>query len=104
MTLREMALPVPYATARGYALVFGAPLAQRLAEIHGEFGSNNCVPIPRQLTDGRLMLPADILTEIVPGGLLESMWQHCDQDVVLDNVTVLPIAEAVALLPPDPPL
>jgi hypothetical protein len=45
------------------------------------------------------MLAADILTEIGPGGLLESMWANCDQQAVLDSVQVMPKAEAVASLP-----
>lgn len=99
MLLRDLPLPISYADAQGYALVFDAPLALRLAEIHAEHGNPNCVPVPRLLTDGRLMLCADILTEIGTGGLLESMWENCDQQVVLDSVEVMPMAEAVALLP-----
>jgi hypothetical protein len=99
MTLRELPLPITYADAQGYALAFSPSMAQRLAEIHAEYGSPNCVPWPRLLTDGRLMLSADILTEIGPGGLLESMWANCDQQAVMDGVEVLPIAEALALLP-----
>jgi hypothetical protein len=99
MLLRDLPLPISYADAQGYALVFDSPLAMRLAEIHAEHGSSNCVPVPRPLQDGRLMLAADILTEIGPGGLLESMWANCDQQAVLDSVQVMPKAEAVASLP-----
>jgi hypothetical protein len=100
MTLRDLTLPISYTDAKGYALVFAPALAVGLARVHGEYGSPNCVPVPRPLTDGRLMLSADILTEIGPGGLLENMWTHCDQDAVLDGVEVLPMADALALLPP----
>jgi hypothetical protein len=58
--------------------------------------------MPRVLTDGRLMLCGDVLTEIAPGGLLHAMWAAADQAVLLPNVTVIPWADAVALLPADP--
>lgn len=93
MLLRDLALPISYADAQGYALVFDVSLALRLAEIHAEHGTSNCVPVPQPLQDGRLMLAADILTEIGPGGLLEAMWQNCDQDVVLDGVEVVAMSE-----------
>jgi hypothetical protein len=102
MTLSDLTLPISLADARGLALVFTTQLAARLAELHGEHGSPNCVPVPRTLTDGRLMLSADVLTEIEPGGLLHAMWQAADQAVLGASVEVLPWADAIALLPPDP--
>jgi hypothetical protein len=102
MTLSDLTLPISYEDARGYALVFTTQLAARLAELHGQHGSPNCVPVPRVLTDGRLMLSADVLTEIEPGGLLHAMWQAADQAVLGASVEVMPWADAVALLPPDP--
>jgi hypothetical protein len=102
MTLGDLTLPISYADARQYALVFDAQLAQRLAEIHAEHGSQKCVPVPRLMTDGRLMLSADVLTEIGPGGLLEGMWNAADKNVLGQAVTVMPWADAVALLPADP--
>jgi hypothetical protein len=104
MTLSDLTLPISYADARGLALVFTPQLAARLAELHGEHGSPNCVPVPRTLTDGRLMLSADVLTEIEPGGLLHAMWQAADQAVLGASVEVMPWADAVALLPLDPPV
>jgi hypothetical protein len=82
--------------------VFDVQLAQRLAEIHAEHGSQKCVPVPRVLTDGRLMLSADVLTEVRPGGLLHAMWEAADKNVLAQAVTVMPWADAVALLPADP--
>jgi hypothetical protein len=102
MTLSDLTLPISYADARGFALVFTPQLAARLAELHALHGSTNCVPVPRVLTDGRLMLCADVLTEIEPGGLLEAMWAAADKQVLGQAVEVLPWSEAVALLPPDP--
>lgn len=102
MTLEDLTLPISYADARGYALVFTPQLAGRLATLHAQYGSPNCVPMPRVLTDGRLMLCADVLTEVMPGGLLHAMWAAADQAVLLPSVDVIPWADAVAMLPPDP--
>jgi len=104
MTLSDLTLPISDADAKGYALVFTPALAGRLAELHAEHGSTNCVPMPRTLTDGRLMLCADVLTEIEPGGLLHAMWAAADQQVLGASVEVIPWADAVALLPHDPPM
>jgi hypothetical protein len=102
MTLGDLNLPISYADARQYALVFTPPLASRLAELHSVHGSQKCVPMPRVLADGRLMLSADVLTEVGPGGLLEGMWAAADKSVLMAAVEVIPWADAVALLPPDP--
>jgi hypothetical protein len=102
MTLGDLTLPISLADARGYALVFTPQLAARLAELHGIHGSTNCVPMPRTLADGRLMLSADVLTEIEPGGLLHAMWEAADKAVLAQAVEVLPWVDAVALLPPSP--
>jgi len=102
MTLADLTLPISYADARQWALVFDVALAQRLAEIHAEHGSQKCRPVPRQMTDGRLMLSADVLTEIGAGGLLEAMWAAADKSVLAQAVEVMPWADAVALLPADP--
>ena len=102
MTLSGITLPLAYEDARAMALVFTPTLAARLSELHAIHGSPNCVPMPRVLADGRWMLCADILTEIGPGGLLHAMWANVDQTVVLAEVKVMPWAEAVALLPPEP--
>ena len=99
MTLSDLTLPISYEDAKGYALVFTPALAGRLAELHAEHGSPNCVPMPRQLVDGRLMLCGDILTEVMPGGLLAGMWEAADKAVLLPAVEVIAWADAVAMLP-----
>jgi len=104
MTLGDLTLPIPPSEAKGLALVFTPQLASRLKELHAEHGSPNCVPVPRVLVDGRLILCADVLTEIEPGGLLEAMWNAADKAVLGASVEVLPWAEAVAMLPPDDPI
>jgi hypothetical protein len=102
MTLGDLTLPISYNDARQYALVFDVTLAERLAEIHAEHGSQKCVPVPRVLVDGRLMLSADVLTEVGPGGMLHAMWEAADKAVLAQAVEVMPWADAVALLPADP--
>ena len=99
MTLLDLTLPIHYAEAKALALVFTPGLAVRLAELHSQHGTTNCVPVPRTLTDGRLMLCGDILTEVMPGGLLHAMWAAADQAVLLAGVDVIPLADAVAMLP-----
>lgn len=103
MTLGELVFPISYTDAKGMCLVFSIDLASRLAELHALHGSANCVPAPRTMTDGRLMLPATVLTEIAPGGLLHAMWEAADKDVLAQAVQVMSREDAVALLPPDPP-
>lgn len=99
MTLGDLALPISYENATLYALVFESALAQRLAEIHSEHGSNLCRPVPRQMVDGRFMLCADLLTTVGEGGLLHAMWEAADKAVLAEAVEVIPWADAVALLP-----
>jgi hypothetical protein len=102
MKLSDLTLPISYEEASQYALVFTDELAGRLAEIHAEHGSPNCVPVPSRMTDGRLMLSADLLREVEPGGLLDAMWAAADKEVLAQAVEVMPWADAVALLPADP--
>lgn len=102
MNLSNLTLPISYADAKALALVFTPALAGRLAQLHAAHGSPNCVPMPRTLTDGRLMLCGDVLTEIAPGGLLHAMWAAADQQVLGQAVEVMAWADAVAMLPADP--
>jgi hypothetical protein len=103
MTLADVTFPIGYEWGCNHALLFTPALAGRLAQLHAEHGSQKCVPVPLALTDGRLMLTADILTECEPGGLLHAMWQAADKAVLLPSVDVVPIGEALALLPPSTP-
>jgi hypothetical protein len=101
MTLGDFSLPIAYEEARRWALVFTPPLAARLAELHAVHGHPACVPVPRAMTDGRLMLSADLLTEVVPGGMLHAMWQAADKAVLLASVEVIPWDDALEMLPRD---
>ena len=99
MTLADITLPITYEWGRQHALLFTPQLAQRLAELHAQYGRPDCIAMPVTLTDGRLMLSADILTAIEPGGWLHEMWEHADKAVLLPAVEVMPIADAIALMP-----
>jgi hypothetical protein len=101
MTLADLELPITDAYGKSIALVFSTALAARLAELHKDYGSDLAVPMPRQLTNGRLMLCGDILTMVEPGGFLHEMWIHADAAVLLPGVEIIPWADAVALLPPE---
>jgi hypothetical protein len=104
MLLRDLSLPISDTDARGLALVFSPTLAARLGQLHAAHGSSNCVPVPSPLTDGRLMLGADVLTEVKPGGLLAAMWSAADHSVLGASVEVIQWDEAVAMLPQPEPM
>jgi hypothetical protein len=99
MTLSDITLPIAYEWGRKHALLFSPAIATRLAELHAEYGRPDCVPTPVALTDGRFMFTADILITIEPGGPLHEMWEAADKAVLLPAVEVVPIADAMALLP-----
>ena len=98
MTLADLTLPISYQDARQLALLFDVALAQRLAQVQAQHGDPRHVPAPRTLTDGRFMLTADILTECVPGGLVYGGFSQLDAGR-FDEIEVVPLAEALALLP-----
>jgi hypothetical protein len=104
MLLRDLSIPINAEEARGLALVFAPALAVRLHQLHAAFGSTNCVPVPLPLIDGRLMLGADVLTEVSPGGLLAAMWAQADGAVLGASVEVVPWDAAVAMLPEPEPM
>jgi len=102
MTLSDITLPVTYEWGIANALVFAEDLAVRLAEVQAEHGDPRHIPSPRLLTDGRYMLTADILTECVPGGLVYGGFSHLDASR-FDEIEVMPIEDAIALLPESDP-
>ena len=102
MTLSDITLPITYQWGCEHALVFAPALAARLAELHAEHGRPDCLASPVPLTDGRLMLTADILIATEPGGYLHEMWAAADMEVLLPAVEVLPLADAIALLQESP--
>ena len=93
-------LPLPYAYAAQWGLVFGVDLAQRLAEVQAENPSQHFAN-PTLLADGRYYLGGDLLSE-VPTGLYGGGFSRLDPSR-FDEIAVLPIADALALFPPPPP-
>jgi len=101
MTLAELTLPLPWADCKGLALVYSYDLAVALYQVQAEHGDPRHVPIGRQMTDGRWMLNGDILSEVGKGGILEQAFRHVTPEMMA-AVKVIPLSDAVALLPADP--
>jgi hypothetical protein len=105
MTLAQL-LTADIDTQRQYALVFGGPLATVLRQRWEQFGTANLVPTPSVLTDGRYMLSADILSEVSEQAdskrLLARMWRNSNRAAIAAGITIIPWADAVALLPQAP--
>lgn len=101
MNLADLTLPISYADSSALVLVFSRPIAERLAELHAQVGTPNCVPVAGQLADGRWFLSARVLTEVGHGGLLHAMWQAADQNILGQAVQVMPWSDVADLLPPE---
>jgi hypothetical protein len=99
MTLDELLprLPLSYAEGKTYALVMAQDIVTRLEEIQAEHPSKHIAkPVP--LTNGTFMLSGDILSEVGPGGLFEKGFGYLNPPR-FNEVTVIPWADALALLP-----
>ena len=100
MTLADLITqPVSYETARNLAIVLTPDQAATLGAIQGQYGNPQHVAAPVPLVDGRLMLCADLLTETGPGGLYAQGFAHLPADL-FPQVEILPMADAIALIPP----
>jgi hypothetical protein len=100
MTLADLTLPMPWAECKDLALVYPYEIAVALYQVQAEHGDPRHVPAGRELTDGRWMLCGDVLSEVGPGGILAGAAQHITPDM-MQSVEVVPLADALALLPPD---
>ena len=99
MTLADLInQPVNYETARDLAIVLTPEQAATLGAIQQQYGNPRHVAAPVPLTDGRLMLCADLLTETGPGGLYAQGFAHLPAEL-FPQVAVIPMAEAIALIP-----
>jgi hypothetical protein len=99
MTLADLiSQPLTYEDARQLALVFGqAPYDALLAaQAQRPDAQNHVAPV--QLTDGRWMVCADLLTEIAPGGMYADGFALLPPELFA-QVDVMPWDDAVALLP-----
>ena len=93
-------LPLPYAYAVQWGLVFDASLADRLAEVQAENPSQHYAR-PTLLTNGSYLLCGDLLSEVGPGGLYAQGFAKLDAQR-FDEILVVPWADAVALIPAPP--
>lgn len=99
MTLADLITqPVSYEAARDLAIVLTPDQAATLGAIQAQYGNPRHVAAPVSLTDGRYMLCADLLTETGVGGLYAQGFAHLP-DEIFAQVQILPMAEAIALIP-----
>jgi hypothetical protein len=93
-------LPLALQECKAYGLVFSAELAARLQAVQAEH-PQQFVVVPMPLIDGRFYVWGGILSE-VPTGLYAVPFSHLDASR-FDEIDVVPVADALALLPPQPP-
>jgi hypothetical protein len=99
MTLADLITqPISYDAAKDLALVFSPELAAQLSAVQSEHGDPRHVASPVDLTDGRRMLCADLLTEIGKGGLYSGGFAHLPVEL-FSFVQVMPMSDAILLLP-----
>jgi hypothetical protein len=99
MTLADLIQqPVNYEAAKDLALVFSPELAAQLAAVQAEHGNPRHVASPVELVDGQLMLCADLLTEVGPGGIYSGGFAHLPAEL-FPSVEVLPMSAVLPLLP-----
>lgn len=99
MTLADLiSQPVSYETAKELAIVLTPDQAATLGAIQAQYGNPCHVAAPVPLTDGRLMLCADLLTEIEDGGLYAQGFSHLPAEM-FSQVSVIQMQEAIDLIP-----
>jgi hypothetical protein len=103
MTLDDLELPMAWADCKDLALVYPYEVAVALYQVQAEHGDPRHVPAGRELTDGRWMLRGALLSEVGPGGILAGAFGYITPELMA-AVEVVPLADALALLPPEPPL
>jgi hypothetical protein len=103
MLLSDLTLPLPHAECKDLSLVYSYDVAVLLYNVQEEHGDPRHVPAGRQLTDGRWMLCGDVLSEVGEGGILAGGFAFVTPEM-MQQIEVIPLADALALLPPDPPL
>jgi hypothetical protein len=98
MTLADLITqPVSYDSAKALAIVLTPEQAATLGAVQAQYGNPQHVAAPVPLTDGRLMLCADLLTETGPGGLYAQGFAHLPAELFA-QVQILPMADAIALI------
>ena len=102
MLLSEVTLPVPYDECKDLALVYDYATASEWYAIQQEHGDPRHVAIGQQLTDGRWIMCGGVLSELHEGGILAWALPRLTPEWMA-NVEIIPLAEALALLPVTPP-
>jgi hypothetical protein len=102
MLLSEITLPMLWAECKDLALVYSYDVAVLLYNVQEEHGDPRHVPAGRQLTDGRWMLCGDVLSEVGEGGILAGGFAFITPEM-MEQIEVIPLADALALLPPESP-
>lgn len=102
MILSELTLPMPYAECKDLALVYPYEVAALWYTTQEQHGDPRHVGVGRQLTDGRWMMSGDVLSELYPGGILGWACEYLTPEIMA-QIEVVPMSEAVALLPPESP-
>ena len=102
MTLSDLTLPMLHADCKDLALVYSYDVAVLLYGVQEEHGDPRHVPAGRQLTDGRWMLCGYVLSEVGEGGILAGGFAFITPEV-MEQIEVIPLADALALLPPEAP-
>jgi hypothetical protein len=99
MTLADLITqPIRYESARDLAIVLTPEQAATLGAVQAQYGNPQHVAAPVTLTDGRLMLCADLLTETGPGGLYAQGFAHLPTEM-FSQVEIIPMNEAIDLIP-----
>lgn len=99
MTLADLITqPISYESARDLAIMLTPDQAATLGAVQAQYGNPRHVAAPVPLTDGRLILCADLLTETGPGGLYAQGFAHLPAELFA-QVQILPMADAIALIP-----
>ena len=102
MTLSDLTLPVCYDDCKDLALVYAYATAAEWYTIQQEHGDPRHVAGGQQLTDGRWMMGGHLLSELHEGGILAWALPYLTPEWMA-NVEIIPLADALALLPPESP-
>ena len=101
MLLSELTLPVPYEECKDLALVYSYEVAVLWYTIQQEHGDPRHVGVGLPLSDGRWMMYAEILSEMYPGGIVGWAAERLTPEIMA-QIEVIPLADALALLPESP--
>jgi hypothetical protein len=101
MLLSSLTLPVPYEECKDLALVYDYATAAEWYTIQQQHGDPRHVGVGLPLSDGRWMMYAEILSEMYPGGIVGWAAERLTPEVMA-QIEVIPLADAVALLPESP--